>query len=243
MSQDRPDDLIAPIRARVAAATPGPWRWAGHLSPDHFDLPELRAGGQRVMAFVTNQQIRTVYADTFEAADIPLSDALQEDITFDAAQDRPAGVLIDETGQPDPDGRFLAYLDRGPQMSFTTPQVPWAVTAVGKNGVPVRWDCFNGQTADQAGRQPYRHDIRGIDNPDAELIANARADLDTLLAHVEEARVLLDALVGHESSPCLLDHHGFCQEHPGGFDEQGCVTARARKLLGQAASDVKEPTS
>ena len=44
---------------------------------------------------------------------------------------------------------------------------------------------------------------------------------------------LLNGLVGHEDSPCLLDHHGYCQEHPGGFNDEGCITKQARAILAE----------
>lgn len=31
--------------------------------------------------------------------------------------------------------------------------------------------------------------------------------------------------------PCNLDHHGYCQEHVGGFAEGGCATRRVREFL------------
>lgn len=37
----------------------------------------------------------------------------------------------------------------------------------------------------------YRRDVRGIDHPDADLIAHAPADIDTLLAEVERLRAAL----------------------------------------------------
>ena len=46
-----------------------------------------------------------------------------------------------------------------------------------------------------------------------------------------DALGLLRELVGHETDPCRLDHHGYCQEHPGGFNDAGCTTRRARELL------------
>lgn len=53
-------------------------------------------------------------------------------------------------------------------------------------------------------------------------------------------RVLLDVLhdlVDHEDSPCVLDHHGDCQEHPGSGIDGECTTARARRLLDEIEND------
>lgn len=49
------------------------------------------------------------------------------------------------------------------------------------------------------------------------------------------AEALLHELVDHETDPCRLDHHGYCQEHPGGFADGGCTTRRSRELLAAIA--------
>jgi hypothetical protein len=56
------------------------------------------------------------------------------------------------------------------------------------------------------------------------------ADLAAANATITELRTVLDRLVGHEDDPCLLDHHGYCQQH--GLSSVPCATAEARKLLG-----------
>jgi len=45
---------------------------------------------------------------------------------------------------------------------------------------------------------------------------------------------LLESFCGHEDSPCSFDHHGCCQEHPGGWADGGCATAKARAVLTEA---------
>lgn len=53
---------------------------------------------------------------------------------------------------------------------------------------------------------------------------------------------LLRYMIGVEDTPCRLDHHGYCQEHPGGFravdvvDDTGdgrpdCWVAAARRVV------------
>ena len=42
---------------------------------------------------------------------------------------------------------------------------------------------------------------------------------------------VLRDLVAHETDPCRYDHHGYCQEHPGGTADMGCATAWGRYLM------------
>lgn len=49
---------------------------------------------------------------------------------------------------------------------------------------------------------------------------------------VTELRELLAEFVAHESGPCRLDHHGYCQDH-GRFDEGECKVVVARRALGR----------
>ena len=44
-------------------------------------------------------------------------------------------------------------------------------------------------------------------------------------------RELLAYIPSYETEPCRLDHHGYCQDHPGGFREGGCWVAAARAAL------------
>lgn len=43
--------------------------------------------------------------------------------------------------------------------------------------------------------------------------------VDSLAFVAREAVELLRYMTLVETSPCQFDHHGFCQEHPGGFRE------------------------
>ncbi len=64
------------------------------------------------------------------------------------------------------------------------------------------------------------------------------ADLHAVLDERKQLLWLLGRLVDREDRPCRLDHHGYCQEHPGGGNIP-CVTATARELL--AAAYAAEP--
>ena len=48
-------------------------------------------------------------------------------------------------------------------------------------------------------------------------------------------RELLMAFADHEDGPCRLDHHGECQDHPGGDVDGVCAIRAAREFLGLEA--------
>ncbi len=48
-------------------------------------------------------------------------------------------------------------------------------------------------------------------------------------AEIAAARALLHRLVDHEDIGCMLDHHGYCQEH--GLSAAPCAVAEARRHL------------
>lgn len=52
---------------------------------------------------------------------------------------------------------------------------------------------------------------------------------------VPKVEELLHRFVDHETDPCRLDHHGYCQEHPGCHEINDCPVAKGRALLGQSA--------
>ena len=54
---------------------------------------------------------------------------------------------------------------------------------------------------------------------------------DALEAENARLRELLTYIPSYETEPCRLDHHGYCQDHPGGFREGGCWVAAARAAL------------
>ena len=51
-----------------------------------------------------------------------------------------------------------------------------------------------------------------------------------------EAVDLLRYLIRYEDEPCRTDHHGYCQDHPGGSmtdadDRPDCMVAAARRIV------------
>lgn len=68
----------------------------------------------------------------------------------------------------------------------------------------------------------------------ARLIAAApdlAATVIELQARIDKAVELLAYIPSYETEPCRLDHHGYCQDHPGGFREGGCWVAATRAFL------------
>lgn len=69
----------------------------------------------------------------------------------------------------------------------------------------------------------------------------AMAEIDQLRTQVDLLRLALTGLANHEDQPCRFDHHGYCQEHPGGFGWEGCGIAIARSALGLTHSPILPP--
>lgn len=92
-----------------------------------------------------------------------------------------------------------------------------------------RVDAFLDERSTRAGRpynQPLITSWHGL--------TLTEPDLRELLADVEHlraARQLLAHFVDDE--PCILDQHGYCQNH--GLSEAPCRNAEARRLLGMEA--------
>ncbi len=70
---------------------------------------------------------------------------------------------------------------------------------------------------------PYRNGRN-----DAAFIAHAHQDVAVLLAELETALAIIDALA--DPDPCWYDHGGGCQAHGQGSDER-CADARAQEFL------------
>ena len=67
------------------------------------------------------------------------------------------------------------------------------------------------------------------------------ARLRLAIARIDVLEAALHGLVDHEDQPCRFDHHGYCQDHTGGFGEHGCTTAIGRKALGLTHSPIAPP--
>lgn len=56
----------------------------------------------------------------------------------------------------------------------------------------------------------------------------------------DEALDLLRYLISYETNPCGFDHHGQCQEHPGGFrfvnGHPDCMVAAARRIVAKVGT-------
>jgi len=178
-------ELVARLRELLDRATPPPWRWAGYIAPDHFEIPEIRtthSGQIRVLAFPAHRTIRTVYANTWDPVDVPVDQKVEETLYSRIAV--PEHITINERGEEEENGEFLAYVEHEHVMAFQHPQ-GGSVEPVGADTVPPRWDCFRGRTTTEAGKEPYRYDISGIDHPDADLLIEAVNALPALLDALE----------------------------------------------------------
>lgn len=188
------EDPIKRRRDLAERSTPRPWRWSGYLTPGRIDLPEIQtthSGRLRVLAFVPEEEIRVVDRYEYDPVDITLPDETRRRIEDELRE--PRYYELNENGEivdGDDESSYLVYVERGRVMSFRADHF---CSPVGSEHVPVRWDCFRGQTAEEAGRDPYRYDVAGIAHPDAELLIQAANDYSGLLDVLEAAQGFLAA--------------------------------------------------
>lgn len=158
------DEQVAEIRARVDAATEGPWRWQGNIdNGEPYLASRAPAMGTSVLAIGAEDR-----ATTGRDADAVRSYAKESGLDPDREVEDWA---TDRYGQPIKEPRLWFYTDH------------LAVTAR---------DHVTFEVAPEAtsrdDRRVYRADIVGIRHPDAEFIAHARTDVPALLAEVERLR-------------------------------------------------------
>jgi len=93
--------------------------------------------------------------------------------------------------------------------------------------VPAIVADYISQSMSAAKLERHRADLRAV------LDGRLAARVTELEAESLAALTFLGHLVDHEDGPCRLDHHGCCQEHPGGGNTP-CTTMAARQLLALA---------
>lgn len=195
MADDEMSAALEKIRAREAAATPGPWTWRGNV--DMGD-PYLTSRGYREVAKPDGTTARHHAGDVLGHIPVELTreDAIRRgvgnpdnlpepnvdpepadtygkryDTAIEAAREAEIeNYLTDENGNPRTEHR----------MAFCT---DWIYTDARKL---VTFEVAPGAT-DRNDPRVYRADITGIRHPDAEFIAHSRQDLSRLLAAVEAA--------------------------------------------------------
>lgn len=157
---------MSEIRARVDAATAGPWRWAGHDDGSIFLVSE-RSGRPVVLSAM---RTRPCVVQTVNGEAVLTHDSCNE------CRDRMAAYLA---GDSDPwDG--VTACRRSENL----------------NTLWVRSDGhLEPVNAYSTREQPYRSDIAHVDHPDAELLAHCRADVEWLLDQVGRLEVGRDALL------------------------------------------------
>lgn len=178
-------DLDA-IRARLDAATPGPWHWAGNVDSGEPYLATWRPGLGRCSVMAIGSEPRST---TGRAADVVRSHAAEfelgdpDDVVDDWAHDR--------YGEPVTDPRLWFFTDGLADPARDHVQYEVAPEA-----------------SDRDDARVYRADITDIRHPDAALIAHAPKDIAALLAEVERLRAGITQAVNdaheiaHASGPC-----------------------------------------
>ena len=156
-------DAVEAIRQRAAAASPAPWRWAGNTDTGDLYLMSKAANWRQVLGTVRIERTpedRVLREIRAHFTDEPSRASAVEDYLFDSF------------GTPRYDTRLAFVVD------------DWLLEDARKLAVfEVAPDAV-----DREDPRVYRADIVGLRHPDAEFIANARADVDTLLAEVDRLR-------------------------------------------------------
>ncbi len=177
---------IEEIRARAAAATPGPWKWRGNVDCDD---PRLVGGPRFADIFGIIRRERTAedretkdfahYLCEVEIFDASLNDGkgghrpyTDEEIDERVRED----WLEDPSGGPLYDQRLAFYCEPGPFYHYARDLAVYEV-------------CPTATT--RSDPRVYRADIVGLRNPNAVFIAAARQDVDDLLAEIDRLSALL----------------------------------------------------
>lgn len=169
-------DLDA-IRARAAAATKGPWRWAGNVD---FDDPRLIGAGGDILGHIPRERVRNdraaeAYANYLREASVDDGDGGWRSYTDEEIEEHvEAEWLIDSWGEPMKDERMAFYGEPGPFYHDARELAIFAVCP---------------EATDRSDPRVYRADITGLRNPNAVFIAAARQDVDDLLAEIDRLRV------------------------------------------------------
>lgn len=170
---------VEAIRARAAAATPGPWRWGGNV--DHDD-PRLIGKGGDVFGHVPRERQRDDaeckrFASYLREQSISDGNGGWQSYTDAEVEERVTDEwLEDDYGNPNADNRLAFYGEPGPFYHCARDLAVFAV-------------CPEATSRDD--QRVYRADIIGLRNPNAEFIAAARQDVDDLLAEVDRLNALL----------------------------------------------------
>jgi hypothetical protein len=167
------------IRVRAAAATRGPWRWAGNM--DHSE-PRLIAPGRDVLGHfprerdMQDREARARIGYAIECEQVSDGHGGWRPITEDeAAENVRESWLLDEYDEVRKDDR----------MGFVNDHLFYDEA----RSLAVYEVCPT--ATDREDPRVYRADIVSLRHPDAEFIAHARADVDALLAEVDRLGALL----------------------------------------------------
>lgn len=167
------------IRARAAAATPAPWRWAGNM--DNSD-PRLTGNGGEVFGHIDRDRHRDDaeckrFASYLREQSISDGNGGWRSYTDAEVEQRVTDEwLEDDYGNPATDSRLAFYGDPGPFYHCARDLAVYSVAP---------------DATRRNDKRVYRADIVGLRNPNAIFIAAARQDVDDLLAEVDRLNALL----------------------------------------------------
>ncbi len=185
MPENPAEDPVEAIRRRAGDAIRGPWIWAGNTETGQVSL----ATADRGRIFILRPHAEKVARWHTHDGDGPITDSEYAAL---APRDRDR---YERFVSVDSDLLFAGRGGGGDRERFGGRMVSFREIA--------RYDVLDGATREEAGLSPdagprnsrlYREDFLALDSPEAEFIAHARDDVDTLLAEVDRLRAELAAL-------------------------------------------------
>lgn len=198
------------IEARCSAATPAPWRWRGNVDQADPHLVGSRRPDEKfgydVLGHVRRQ--RTIHDRAVREIRAYYEDCSPQ--VRRGGEYGPDGRWQPEVWVPDEDGTVVAqaihdYLYDEYDSPRYDERLAFVVDGIYREarGLAVFEVCRD--ATDRADPRVYRADIVGLRHPDAEFIANSRADVEALLAEVKRLREALADRVTVSVDPFDID--------------------------------------
>jgi hypothetical protein len=190
---------IEPIRARHAAATPGPYRWAGNT--DYGDVRLAARGGSEVFALIDRERSvddpqSRAYASYLSDISEVIDGRLRALTEGEIAERVRAAIAYDEDEEQPPTYPAIAFYRPGFAYEHAVDHVTYEVT---------RYQDLPEDTP-RSHPRIYRADVVDVRNPNARFLRDSWEDVRRLLvevdrqrAEVEQARAEWDAAVAQVS--------------------------------------------
>jgi hypothetical protein len=217
---------IEAIRARHAAATPGPYRWAGNT--DYGDVRLAAAGGSEVFALVERDRSHDdpesrAYASYLRDIQMKIDGEFRSLTDDEITAEVHRSIVQDED---DGDGnelfktyKALAFYAPGFAYEHAVDRVTYEVT---------RYQDLPEDTP-RSHPQIYRADVVDVRNPNARFLRDSWEDVRQLLAEVERLRDELEIRTAERDS-AIVANRGLGRERDQARAEAEAANGQAARL-------------